>query len=114
MSARKATAEASNHAAASSRVSLAPWLRGGDRLSPVARAIGLSEEDCRSIRRHAIRLESRGEWQKALDAYRVAMIVEPLQASNWFGLARCYRRTGDEETAKRIELCARIIEEKTL
>jgi hypothetical protein len=82
------------------------------RLSPAGRAMGLTTDDCAAIRRHAMRLESRGDWALALDAYRMASIVDPTQSANWFGLARCYRRVGDTHTAERVELCARVIQEK--
>ncbi|MBN8612259.1 MAG: hypothetical protein J0L92_16815 [Deltaproteobacteria bacterium] len=82
------------------------------RLSPAARAIGLREPECAAIRRHALRLEANGDWPLALDAYRMATIVDPTRATNWFGLARCYRHLGDVFTAQRVELCARIVEEK--
>ena len=60
------------------------------RLSPAGRAMGLTTDDCAALRRHAMRLE----------------------AGNWFGLARCYRHVGDQVTADRIEVCARIIQER--
>jgi hypothetical protein len=82
------------------------------RLSPAAKAIGLDEDECIAIRRHALRLEASGDWPLALDAYRMATIVDPTRSANWFGLARCYRRVGDDFTAQRVELCARIIQEK--
>lgn len=82
------------------------------RLSPAGRAIGLTNDECVALRRHAMRLEAAADWGLALDAYRMATIVDPTQASNWFGLARCYRHVGDELTADRVELCARVIQEK--
>lgn len=82
------------------------------RLSPAAKAMGLSTEECSAIRRHAMRLEAAGDWALALDAYRMATIVDPTIAANWFGLARCYRRLGDDFTAERVEVCARIVQEK--
>ena len=83
-----------------------------ERLSPAGRAIGLTIDECSAIRRHAMRLESIGSWALALEAYRMAAIVDPTQSSNWFGLARCYRHVGDVITAERVELCASIIQEK--
>lgn len=82
-----------------------------DRLSPAAKAIGLDQEECSAIRRHAMRLEAASDWPLALDAYRMATITDPTRASNWFGLARCYRRVGDDFTAERVERCAKIIQE---
>ncbi|MFN7701969.1 MAG: hypothetical protein ACK5U8_29020 [Deltaproteobacteria bacterium] len=84
----------------------------GSRLSPAAKAIGLDEGECAALRRHAMRLESSGDWPLALDAYRMATVVDPTRSTNWFGLARCYRRLGDDFTAQRVELCARIVQEK--
>ncbi len=82
------------------------------RLGPVADAMGLGEEECAALRRHAMRLESRNDWPLALDAYRVATIAEPGRASNWRGLARAYRRIGEPLVAERVERCAQIIQEK--
>lgn len=82
------------------------------RLGPTAQVMGLDDEDCAAVRRHAMRLEARGDWPLALDAYRVATIAEPSRASNWRGLARAYRRLGEPLVADRVELCARIIQEK--
>ena len=82
------------------------------RLSPAGRAIGLTADDCAALRRHAMRLEAAADYGLALDAYRMATVVDPTQAGNWFGLARCYRHVGDDVTADRIELCGRIIQEK--
>ncbi len=82
------------------------------RLSPAGRAMGLTTDDCAALRRHAMRLEAAADYGLALDAYRMATVVDPTQAGNWFGLARCYRHVGDQVTADRIEVCARIIQER--
>lgn len=84
-----------------------------DPISPAAHAMGLTPDDCSTLRRHAMRLEAREDWALALDAYRMAAVVDPLQPSNWFGLGRCYRRLGDELTAARVEQCGRAIEERS-
>lgn len=81
-------------------------------VSPAGRAMGLTTDDCATLRRHAMRLEARGDWSLALDAYRMAAIVDPLQPTHWFGLARCYRQLGDEHTADRVAHCGQIIQEK--
>ncbi len=82
------------------------------RLSPAGRAMGLTTDDCATLRRHAMRLESRGDWALALDAYRMAAVVDPTQSAHWFGLARCYRRVGDAVAADRAEKCGEVIKEK--
>lgn len=79
---------------------------------PLADAMGITHEETLAIRRHAMRLEARGQWGLALDAYRMSTLVDPTQSANWYGLARCYRALGDEFNAHNIEVCARIIKEK--
>ena len=83
-----------------------------DGRSPAAKAMGLSSDDCAALRRHAMRLEANADWALALDAYRMAAVIDPLSPNNWFGLARCYRRIGDAHTAARVEECGRVIQEK--
>lgn len=98
--------------AAARRTELIESSPDDSRLSPAGRAIGLTSDDCTALRRHAMRLEAASDWALALDAYRMATIVDPTQSGNWFGLARCYRRMGDTSTADRVELCARVIQER--
>jgi hypothetical protein len=84
-------------------------LGGSARVSPLAARLGLSEEDAAAARREAERAESRGDHARALDVHRIALFIEPSDASSWRGLARAARRLGQEEAALRLEDAARVI-----
>lgn len=56
---------------------------------------GFGNEELAALRRHAAREESRGEIEAAADGYRTVALLEPGEASNWDGLARCWRAMRD-------------------
>lgn len=72
----------------------------------LARYVGVVDADIAALRRRAIADEAREEWAHALDAYRIAVIVEPGAAELWRGLSRCYAKLGDEHLAAQTNRCA--------
>jgi hypothetical protein len=72
---------------------------GLGKLGLLASRAGFSGGECAAIRRHAEREESRGELARAAESYHVASVLEPGEAANWDGLARCWRRLGDPRGA---------------
>lgn len=82
------------------------------RLGVLGAALGLGVDERSAIRRHAMRLESLGNYALALEAYRVSALSEPLDASNWLALARCYRALGDDYSAARVDACGRVLQER--
>lgn len=69
------------------------------KIGPLAAAAGLGPAECAAIRRHAERQE-RGDANEALETYRVAILVEPGEAANWLGAARCLERLGMQAEAR--------------
>ena len=84
-------------------------LEGTARISPLAARLGLGEDDAAAARREAERAESRGDHARALDIHRIALFIEPSDASSWRGVARAARRLGQEQAAVRLEDAARVV-----
>lgn len=75
----------------------------GTKLSPLALHAGFGPDECRAVRRHAERELSAGNHHLAAESFRVAIVVEPGEISNWSGLAACLRATGAEDDARTLE-----------
>jgi hypothetical protein len=71
-----------------------------------ARYAGVVDADILAVRRRALADEARGEWAFALEAYRIAAVLEPGESMHWSGLARCYAKLGDLRLAEQMERCA--------
>jgi|GEM_PF-2991265 hypothetical protein len=84
-------------------------LGASPRISPLAARLGLDEEDAAAARREAELAESRGDHARALDIHRIALFIEPSDASSWRGLARVARQLGAEQAAGRLEDAARVV-----
>ncbi len=76
----------------------------------LARYAGVGDADIQAVRRRALRDESRGQWALALEAYRIAAVLEPGEATHWSGLSRCYAKLGDLHLAAQMARCAHAIE----
>lgn len=100
-----------DHAPSRARPSVAAL--GDTALGPLAARLGLTPEDAAATRRHAERLESRGERAAALDAWRVAMVIEPGDPRTWRGMARCLRAAGHPTDAAALDRAATALEEKS-
>lgn len=77
-----------------------------NELGPLASRLGLDGRHAAAARRHAERLESRGQVDAALDAWRVALFVEPTDPRTWRGLARCIRALGSRTDAEVLDQVA--------
>lgn len=87
----------------------------GDRtIGPLAARLGLDGDHAAAARRHAERLESRGELGAALDAWRIAMVIEPGVHETWRGLARCLRAAGHELDAEKLDRAADLIRNRSM
>lgn len=85
-------------------------IAGTPRISPLAARLGLTEEDAAAARREAERAESRGDHARALDAWRLALLIEPAEVATWRGLARAARRLGRSDEAMQVERAADAVE----
>ncbi len=72
----------------------------------IARYAGIVDADISAVQRRAVADEAREEWGHALDAYRIATILQPGDANLWRGLARCYAKLGDQHLAAQMSRCA--------
>jgi len=73
---------------------------------PLAVSLGLGAEDVRALVRFAERDARRGRGDEALEALRVAAILDPREITVWSALARCHEAAGnasESASAKRIE-----------
>ena len=86
---------------------------GAGTIGPLAARLGLDSEQAAAARRHAERLESRGDLGAALDAWRIAMVIEPGVHETWRGLARCLRAAGHELDAEKLDRAADLIRERS-
>ena len=66
------------------------------------------------LRERAMRDSAAERWVHALDAFRLAVILGPTDASNWAGLARAYAELGDSIAAGKAQTCAEIMREHAL
>ncbi len=62
---------------------------------PLAASLGLGAEDVRALVRFAERDARRGRLDEALEALRVAAILDPREVSVWTALARCHEAAGN-------------------
>ena len=82
------------------------------RRGPLAMLAEFPSDECLAVRRHAQREEARGALASALDAYRVALLLEPTEPSAWSGAARCLRHSGDGVGAALLERTAAVLRER--
>lgn len=66
---------------------------------PLAVSLGLGPEDVRALVRFAERDARRGRVEDALEALRVAAILDPREASVWAALASCHGAAGNAAQA---------------
>lgn len=85
-------------------------IAGTSRISPIAARLGLTEEDAAAARREAERAESRNDSARALDAWRLALVIEPSEPAAWRGLARAARHLGKTDEAVQLERAASVID----
>lgn len=78
----------------------------------LAALLDLGPEECTAIRRHAARLELRGDLDGALDAFRVATLLDPEQPAGWRGLERVLRARGEDWAATGAMHLADLLEAK--
>lgn len=74
-----------------------------------SQAIGVTDAEYLMLRERAIRDSTAGRWVHALDAYRLAVILDPTDPSNWTGLANAYRELGDATASERARGCAEMM-----
>jgi hypothetical protein len=80
--------------------------------SLLASLLKIGPEECLAIRRHATRVESRGDLEGAFDAYRIAALLEPDEPAAWRGLERVLRARGERDAAAGAALFAELLEGK--
>lgn len=79
------------------------------KISPLASHAGFGPEECRAVRRHAERELACGNHDAAADSFRMALVVEPGDASSWSGLAATVRALGQHDEAIALDRMARIV-----
>jgi len=76
-----------------------------------SQAMGVTDAEYFMLRERAMRDSATERWVHALDAFRLAVILGPTDASNWAGLARAYAELGDSIAAQKAQTCAEIMRE---
>ncbi|MBW2460597.1 MAG: hypothetical protein JRH11_03040 [Deltaproteobacteria bacterium] len=83
----------------------ATQMHGDGTARPLAACLGLGAEDVRALVRFAERDARRGRVDEALEALRVAAILDPREVAVWTALARCHEAAGnasESASAKRV------------
>lgn len=73
----------------------ATQMHGDGSARPLAASLGLGAEDVRALVRFAERDARRGRVDEALEALRVAAILDPREIAVWTALARCHEAAGN-------------------